>query len=386
MSVGLRIYTALQGDRVIWMIVALLSLFSILVVYSSTGSLAYKESAGNTEAYLIKHGAILMFGLVLLYICYSLPYGRYKTMAPFLLALSIPLLMYTVFLGEDINDARRWIQVPIIGLTFQTSDFAKLALVLYLATKITDTKDYINDFTRAFVPIILPVVIVCGLIAPSDLSSALILFVTSMIMMFIGRVSAKYIVLLMFLGVVVFSILIAIGRFFPDMVRVDTWVNRFSDYVDNPDGSYQTQHAKMAIATGEWFGQGPGQSVMRNYLPAPYSDFVYAIFIEEYGVLGGIFLLLLYLLLFFRIAKLVTKSPKHFGAMAAIGLGLSIVIQALANMAVSVHLVPVTGLTLPIISMGGTSLLFSCISFGIILSVSRYVEKLNQTTEPGATT
>jgi cell division protein FtsW len=384
MSVGLRIYTALQGDRVIWMIVALLSLLSILVVYSSTGTLAYKESGGNTEAYLIKHGAILMFGLVLLYVCYSLPYGRYKTLAPFLLALSVPLLFYTVFWGPEINEARRWIQIPIIGLTFQTSDFAKLALVLYLATKITDTKDYINDFSKAFMPIIIPVVVICGLIAPSDLSSALLLFITAMIMMFIGRVSAKYIILLMFLGFVVFSMLIAVGRFFPDVIRVDTWVNRFADYVDNPDGSFQTQHAKMAIASGEWFGQGPGQSTMRNYLPAPYSDFVYATFVEEYGVFGGIFMLSLYLLLFFRIARLVTKSPKHFGAMAAIGLGLMIVIQALANMAVSVHLVPVTGLTLPMISMGGTSLLFSCIAFGIILSVSRYVEKLNQSTEPEA--
>jgi cell division protein FtsW len=376
-TIGKRISAELKGDRVIWMILAVLALFSILTVYSATGSLAYKLRGGNTEAFLIRHGFILLLGLILTYLAYSVHYLRYQVIAPWLLIIAVPLLLYTLAFGAEINDARRWIEVPLIGLTFQTSDFAKLALLIFVAREITRHKDYIKDFNKAFLPIIVPILLVCGLIAPADLSTALILFFTTVLMMFIGRVDIRYIVLLLILGVIVFAALVGIGRMFPDVVRVETWGSRLREFVENPDGGYQVIHSKIAIASGEWIGLGPGNSAMRNYLPAPYSDFIYAIICEEYGLIGGFIILALFVLLLIRTTGLVTKSPKQFGAMMAIGLSLSMVIQALANIAVSVNLVPVTGLTLPVVSMGGTSVLFSCLFFGIILSVSRYVEQVS---------
>jgi cell division protein FtsW len=296
--------------------------------------------------------------------------------APILLLISIPLLFYTLLFGAEINDARRWISIPFLDLTFQSSDFAKLALLIYVARAISVKQDYIKDFNSAFVPIILPIVIVCGLIAPADLSTALLLFFTCLLMMFVGRVSTKYLVLLILVGVVVFTFLILIAQLFPDFVRVETWISRVNDFINNPDGGYQVRQSKIAIASGEIFGNGPGNSIQRNYLPAPYSDFIFAIICEEYGLLGGLFIIFLYLLLFIRVIRLVTKSPKAFGSLLAFGLTLSMVIQAFANIAVSVHLVPVTGLTLPLVSMGGTSILFTCIAFGIILSVSKFIETI----------
>ena len=377
MSIGTRIYAELRGDRSIWAIMAVLAIFSILVVYSSTGTLAYREMAGNTETLLIKHFMIVVGGLFLAYLAHLVHYLRYSKAAPFLLLLSVPLLVYTIAFGADINDARRWITVPFVGITFQTSDFAKLALILYVARAISSKQDYIKDFNSAFLPIIVPVLIICGLIAPADLSSAILLFFTCVCMMFVGRVALQYIVLLLLLGIVVFAMLVLLGEFFPEIIRSETWVSRVRDFVDKPDGGYQVQQAKIAMANGEWFGLGPGNSIQRNYLPSPYSDFIYAIVVEEYGIFIGILIILLYVLLFFRATRLVTKSPKAFGAMLAIGLSISLVLQAFINIAVSVHLVPVTGVTLPMISMGGTSILFTCISFGMILSVSKYIESVS---------
>ncbi len=377
MSIGNRIYAELRGDRAIWMIVAVLALFSILAVYSATGHIAFNYRGGNTEFYLIKHTVFIVSGLFLTYLCYIMHYTQYSRVAPLLLILSIPLLVYTIAFGVEVNEARRWVEIPFVGVTFQTSDFAKLALIVYVARAISSKQDYIKDFNSAFLPIIVPVLIVCSLIAPSDLSSALLLFLTCAVMMFLGRVSIKYISLLIFLGIVVFACLIIVGQFFPDIVRIDTWINRLMDFWNDPEGAYQIQHSKIAIANGSWFGEGPGNSVMRNYLPNPFSDFIYAIICEEYGIVGGFIMISLYVLLFFRCVSIVTRSPKAFGAMLALGLGLMIVVQALANIAVSIHLVPVTGLTLPMVSMGGTSIIFSCIAFGMILSVSRYIEKTN---------
>lgn len=375
-TISKRILSELRGDRVIWMIVAMLALFSILVVYSATGNLAYDRRDGDTEAYLVRHLFLLGLGLLVAYICYSMNYFRFKIWAPYFLIAAIPLLMLTLVFGVNINDARRWLQVPFIGITFQTSDFAKIALILFVAREITRHNEYIKDFNKAFLPIIMPVVIVCGLIAPADLSTALVLFLTCMLMMFIGRVDMRFIGLLTVIGFVVFAALIGMGRYLPDYIRVETWINRITDFVENPEGTFQTQHAKIAIANGGYFGEGPGNSIMRNYLPSPYADYVYAIILEEYGLIGGFVILALYVLLFVRTTAMVTKSQKQFGALAALGLSLLLVIQALANMAVAVHLVPVTGLPLPMISMGGTSLLFTCIAFGIILSVSRNVEQM----------
>jgi cell division protein FtsW len=368
------------------MILAVLSIFSILTVYSSTGTIAYKLSGGNTTGYLMKHVVILGFGLFLAYLAYLTPYMRFMRMAPWLWLIAFGLLVFTLAFGKDINHARRWIEIPFINLTFQTSDFGKLALILLVSREITRHKDYIKDFNKAFMPIILPIIIICGLIAPADLSTALVLFVTCFAMMFIGRVDFKFMFLLVLLAIVGFAVLLAIYQVAPDLVRVDTWVSRITEWWNNPDGGFQNQQAKIAIANGEIFGMGPGNSIQRNYLPTPYADFIFAVFCEEYGLVGSFLLLGLYVMLFFRVTRLVTISEKSFGAMVAVGLSLNIVIQALANMAISVHLVPVGGLTLPMVSWGGTSVLFTCLFFGIILSVSRYIEQAAaQTALAGAT-
>lgn len=377
MSLGTRIYAELQGDRSIWSILAILSILSVLGVYSSTGTLAYRQMGGDTEAFLIKHLLIVVGGLFLAYLAHLLHYMKYSRSAPVLLLISIPLLIYTIAFGADINDARRWISVPLMGITFQTSDFAKLALIIYVARAIGSKQEYIKDFQSAFVPIILPVLIICGLIAPADLSTAILLFLTCLMMMIIGRVAAAYIGLLLLLGIVVFAMLLILGEFMPDVVRSDTWTNRVREFMEEPDGGYQVQQAKIAMANGEWLGLGPGNSIQRNYLPSPYSDFIYAIIVEEYGIFGGIVIIALYVLLFFRATRLVTKSPKAFGAMLVMGLSVSLILQAFFNIAVSVHLLPVTGITLPMLSMGGTSVLFTCISFGIMLSVSKYIEDVS---------
>ena len=375
MSLGNRIYAELRGDRAIWMVVAVLALFSILAVYSATGHAAFNVRGGNTEFYLFKQVVFISGGLFLTYLCYLMHYTQYSRIAPVLLIIAIPLLVYTIAFGVESNEARRWVEIPFVGITFQTSDFAKLALIIYVARAISSKQDYIKDFHSAFLPIIVPILIICTLIAPADLSSSLILFFTCVIMMFLGRVSVKYIILLLFLGVVVFAVLIILGQMFPELVRVGTWTTRLGEFMSDSEPGYQVLHSKIAIANGGWFGEGPGNSVMRNYLPNPFSDFIYAIICEEYGLIGGFIIIGLYVLLFFRCVSIVTRSPKAFGAMLALGLGLMVTIQALANIAVSVNLVPVTGLTLPMVSMGGTSILFSSLAFGMILSVSRYIEK-----------
>jgi len=375
MSIGNKIYAELRGDRAVWMILLMLVIFSLLTVYSSTGHMAFQRQGGNTEFYLLKHFFFISIGLTLTYICYVMHYTQYMKIAPILLIICIPLLMYTIGFGLEVNDARRWLRIPFIGLTFQTSDFGKLALIIYVARAISAKQDYIKDFKSAFLPIIVPILIICGLIAPADLSSALLLFVTCVGMMFLGRVAVQYILILILLGIVVFAGLIVIGEFFPEFVRTDTWIERVRAFANETEPGYQILHSKIAIANGGIFGSGPGNSVMRNYLPAPYSDFIYAMICEEYGLIGGFLIIALYVFLFFRCVSIVTRAPKAFGAMLVMGLGMLMVIQALANMAVTVQLVPVTGLTLPLVSMGGTSIVFTCIAFGMILSVSRYIEK-----------
>lgn len=376
MSVAARIYSELRGDKAIWAILVLLAVFSVLAVYSSTGTLAYREYGGNTETFLIKHGIILLGGLFMTYIAHLLHYMKYNNAAPTILAISVPLLVFTLAFGADINNAKRWIELPIIGITIQTSDIAKMALILYVARAITVKQEYIKDFKNAFLPIIVPVLIVTGLIAPADLSSAVLLFLTCLMMMFVGRVALKYIGMLVLWGAFLFGFLVMVGRYLPDAVRVNTWESRLESFLNEEEGGYQVQQAKIAIANGGVIGQGPGNSTQRNFLPSPYSDFIYAIICEEYGLIGGWIIVGLYLLLFFRVTRLVTKSTKSFGAMVAMGLSMSLMLQAFANIAVSVHLVPVTGVTLPMVSLGGTSMLFTCISFGVILSVSRNVDSL----------
>ncbi len=387
-TISTRIAAELRGDRVIWAIIVLLCVVSILSVYSATSSLAYENRGGNTESYLFKHVIIMGAGLVIVYFCHIYHYVNFSRWAPTLLAISVVALTYTLILGTDLNEAKRWITVPFIGLTFQTSDLAKLSLILYVARSIGSKQDYIKDWQNAFLPIICPILLVCFLVAPADLSSALVIFLICMLMMIIGRVALKYIGALLVLGVMLFALLLLIGRNQPGLVpRAETWEKRISTFF-NPelatsDDTYQIQAAKLAMANGGIRGVGPGNSTQRHYLPYAYSDFIYAIIVEEYGIWGGWIVIGLYVLLFFRVTRLITNSPKAFGAMVALGLSLSLVIQAFINIGVVTDLLPTTGLTLPMVSMGGTSMLFTCIAFGIILSVSKYIETVSRSSRGG---
>lgn len=371
-----------QGDFVIWIIVFILSVFSLLAVYSSTGTMAYKYQSGNTEYYLLKHLLLMCFGLVMLYLCHKINYKYYSRVSQIMLWISIPLLIFTYVAGSSINQAHRWITLPVVNLSFQTSDFAKIALIMYTARMLSKKQDVISDFRKATLPIILPAIIICGLIAPANLSTAAVLFATCLMIMFIGRMNVKHLLLIVFGGLIFVSVTIfslhklgeATGH---HIGRVDTWWNRVANFTGegSQDEYFQSEQAKIAVARGGLFGRGPGNSVEKNFLPNPYSDFIFAIILEEYGSIGGLFLILLYLLLLYRSIRIVIASPKAFGALLGVGLCFSLVLQALVNMGVAVHIFPVTGLTLPLVSMGGTSLWFTSIAFGIILSVSRDIEE-----------
>ncbi len=374
MTVVQTILKNMRGDRTIWVVFGLLCLASMLAVYSSAGIIEYRFEGSGAGYHIIKHFLVILAGAFIVYVVHQIPYSFFSAIAPSFLLLTILLLILTMFVGEEINDARRWLAIPIIGLTFQTSDLAKVAIILFLARNISTKQAVIKDFRTSFVPLLLPIVVICILIAPADLSSAVILFATCLVMLFVGRIQVKYIGLIFLCGLICLALLILIGQILPELTRFDTWMSRINDFISG-DVSRDNIQAKIAIAQGGWFGQGPGNSLQRNFIAYPYADFIFAIICEEYGVIGAFGILFLYILLLFRCTKLLTRSRKAFGAILAFGLCLSIVLQALANIAVSVQLVPATGLTLPMVSMGGTSLFFTALQFGIILSVSRQVEK-----------
>ncbi len=368
--------TKLPGDKYLWIIVFILSIYSVLAVYSSTGTLAYKAQAGNTEYYLLKHSMLLILGLGLMYLASLANYKIYSRIAQLAMWISIPLLVYTLFWGSTVNDAARWITLPGIQLSFQTSDLAKLALIMYTARVLYRRQHLVQEFKQGFVPVVLPILVVCGLIAPADLSSACILFLTCLLLLFIGRMGMKYIAGLMGSGLLVAAVLGMFLFLMPEDKlggRMGTWKVRIESF-SNPaqEEPFQVEQAKIAIAQGGLLGAGPGNSAQRNFLPSAFSDYIFAIILEEYGLIfGAALVVFLYLAFLYRCMRIVTKTPNAFGALLAIGLGLSLTIQAFVNMAVAVDLLPVTGLTLPLISMGGTSLLFTSVAIGIILSVSR---------------
>lgn len=365
-----------KGDRTIWLIVFILSIFSLLAVYSSTGTLAYKYQSGNTTYYLLKHLVILGFGLVLMYLSHLVKYTYYSKISAIALILTIPLLAITLLGGTNLNEATRWLTLPGTNITFQTSDFAKLALIMFVARILSRKQAEIKSFKSAFVPVILPVLIVCGLILPANFSTAGILFASCCFLMFIGRIDMKYILSLIAIGLLSFGLYIAIAYATGNTGRIETWKSRIERFADGSEAdNYQANQAKIAVATGGILGVFPGNSVQRNYLPHPYSDFIYAIIIEEYGLLGGILVIALYLILFFRVIRFIHHSPMAFGTLLAVGCTFLLVFQAMINMAVTVNIFPVTGQPLPMLSMGGTSIWFTSISIGIILSVSRQVEK-----------
>ena len=386
-----------RGDKVIWALEILLTLVSLLAVYSATGSLAYKNYKGNTEIYLFKQVAFIIGGLLVIYFAHLVNYTFYSKAAQIAFLISIPLLLYTLFFGVTMNEGSRWIRLPIINMTMQTSDFARLALFMYLARLLSKKQDVIKDFRKGYLPVIAPVIITCALIAPANLSTALLLGASCMLLLFIGRASTKH--MLLTIGValipIVFLIAAAVIRHGKAPAdedgtvvktestvltgRVDTWIGRMESFIygskeaDNDD-AYQVNQAKIAIAKGGFFGVGPGNSTTRDYLPQAYNDFIYAIIIEEYGLGGGAFIMFIYLVFLYRCIRIFKKCPYAFGAFLALGLSFTLAIQAVANMAVTVNLFPVTGVTLPLVSMGGTSFIFTCLAVGIILSVARNAE------------
>jgi len=366
----------IKGDKVIWVVVALLSIFSVLAVYSSTGTLAYRYQSGNTEYYLIKHFGILILGLVLMFLAHLVPYKYYARISQLAIYLCIPLLLYTFLFGTNLNEASRWYTLPLINITFQPSDLAKLALIIYVARLLAKKQEDVEDFRKGFIAIMIPVMVITLLILPANLSTAAMIFTTCLVLMFVGRVRFKYIMILVGLGIASFGLLILIAVNSPKVNgRFGTWQNRIESFTSgDSDANYQVEQAKIAIANGGVFGKMPGNSVQKNFLPHPYSDFIFAIIIEEYGLMGGSLVVLLYLILLFRAIKIVIKSPRNFAAFLTFGVAFSLVFQAMVNMMVAVNLLPVTGQTLPLISMGGTSIWFTSISIGIILSVSREIE------------
>lgn len=373
----------IKGDKVIWAVVLLLSIFSILAVYSSTGTLAYRKHAGNTEYYLLRHLSILLFGFVLMYLSHLAPYKYYARISQLAIYLSIPLLAYTLFFGTSLNEASRWYTLPLINVSFQPSDFAKLALIMFIARLLAKKQEDIKDFKKGFLSIMIPVVIITILILPANFSTAAMIFTTCLVLMFVGRVRFRYIAILIGIGIVSFILLISIAVNMPKLSgRFGTWQARIESFKSgDSESNFQVEQAKIAIATGGVTGKMPGNSTQKNFLPHPYSDFIYAIIIEEYGLIGGIIVVILYLTLFLRAVKIVIKSPRNFPAFLTFGVSFSLVFQAMVNMMVAVNILPVTGQTLPLISMGGTSIWFTSISIGIILSVSREIE-LAQEKEP----
>ena len=386
-----------KGDKVIWALVILLVLASLLVVYSATGSLAYKLYRGNTEVYLFKQITFIILGMAVIYFAHRVNYTIWSKVAYFLFIISIPLLIYTLFFGVRMNEGSRWIRLPIINMTMQTSDLAKLALFMYVSRQISKRQNVIKDFKQGYLPLIIPVGLVCALIAPANLSTALLLGASCLLLFFIGRANTKH--LLITIGIACIPIVILIiaavvrhnsagdeltgskktssGLF----ARADTWINRVEGFMYGSkqsidDDAYQVTQAKIAIAKGGLVGVGPGNSTQRDFLPQAYNDFIYPIIMEEYGLIGGSFILFIYLVFLWRSIRIFKRCPYAFGAFLALGLSFTLVIQAVANMAVSVNLFPVTGVTLPLVSMGGSSFLFTCFAIGIILSVARNVEQL----------
>jgi cell division protein FtsW len=371
------IFEKIKGDKVIWIVTVLLSVLSLLVVYSSTGSLAYREQGGNTEYYLIKQFIIVVLGFGLMYVTSLMHFKYFSRLAQFLLFLSVPLLIITMFFGPEINGANRLLWIPGTGLTFQTSDLAKLALIMYIARFLAKKQERIKDLKSGFLFIIIPVIIICALILPGNFSTAALLFVTSLILLFIGRANSLHLLTLVGIGIISVGILYFVGKSYPELIpRSTTWVNRLDQFFyPDEDQVYQVEQSKIAVATGGVVGKMPGNSTQRNFLPHPYSDFVFAIIIEEYGLVGGTIVILLYLILMFRSIKIARKCPMRFGSFLVVGISFIMVFQALINMGVAVNILPVTGQTLPFISMGGTSFWFTSIAIGMILSVSRTVNE-----------
>ena len=370
-----------QGDKVIWVVVAFLTLISLLAVYSASESVANRSYGGNNAFVLLRHALMLLLGLVAMFLASRLNYRRYSRLLLLLFWIAIPLLIYTLFFGKNLNHAQR--VIGIAGVTFQTSDLAKIALIGFLARVLTLRRDQLDDYKELAIRVMLPILVIVGLIFPENFSTAAMLFATCIVMMFLGKVKMKYI--FAFIGVILVagSFFVLISFAFSKDNRSATWVNRierfFSSSEEEADdtANFQVMQSKIAIAGGGIIGKAPGKSTQRNVLPHPYSDFIYAIILEEYGLIGGFFVLALYLILLHRATRIMLRAPNSFGGLLAMGLAFSLVMQALVNMGVAVGLFPVTGQPLPFVSMGGTSLMFTGLSIGIIISVTKEIDKVD---------
>jgi len=366
----------LKGDKVIWIVAILLATISILAVYSSISSLAYKYHDGNTFYFLFKHSIMVALGMVIMYYTHKLKFKYWSRLSQMAIWVVAGLLLFTLLFGNNVNDASRWLTIPVIGQSFQTSDLAKVVLIIYVARLLALRKDKLNSFNQGARVIILPIIIICALILPANFSTAAVLFVVCLILMFVGKVPVKHILLIVGAAIVGFALLLMLAKTYPDLLpRLETWISRIDSHgeVDH-EANYQVENAKIAIAQGGLLPNGPGSGTSRNYLPHPYSDMIYAFIIEEYGsLIGGMGMIMLYMILLFRAVRISLKSENTFGGLLAMGLSLMLVFQAMINMAVAVNLVPVTGQPLPMVSMGGTSMWFTCLAIGIVLSVSRSV-------------
>ncbi len=376
----MNLFKHTKGDMVIWTVVLLLSLLSVLVVYSSVVALAYHYKDGDTGSYLRKHIFIVASGIFLMYLIHKVKYSYFSRISQIAIFLAAPLLLYTLLKGVSAGEASRWLAIPGTSLTFQTSDFAKLALITYVARMLSLKQDVIKDFRKAFLPIVIPVIIICALILPANFSTAALLFLTCLVLMFVGRMNTKYLLILIGSGIIFGALLIVTIFNFPSIIkRGETWKARIENFRSgDSETNFQSEQAKIAIATGRVFGKGPGNSTQRNFLPQASSDFIFAIVIEEWGLISAVVIIFLYVILLFRGVRIANKSEKIFGSLLAIGLTFSLVFQAMINMAVAANLFPVTGQPLPLVSMGGTSIWFTSISIGIILSVSREIENTKE--------
>ena len=371
-----QIFKSIKGDKLIWAIVALLAIVSFLPVYSAASNLAYKGGDGNTFAFFVKHFMHLFLGFAIMYGVHKIPYRYFKGLSLIMIPVVLVLLGLTMVQGTTIGgaSASRWIQIPFVGVSFQTSTFAAVVLMVYVARYMSKIKDKHVTFKESILPLWLPVFLVLVLILPSNFSTAAIIFLMVSILVFIGGYPIRYLGIIIGLGIVALTMFVMFAKLTsgPLNIKVTTWENRIMNFSNDEvtEADYQIEKAKIAIASGGIKGVGPGKSIQKNFLPQSSSDFIFAIIIEEYGLLGGFFIMILYLWLLFRIVIVSQKSDTIFGKLLVLGVGLPIVFQALINMAVAVELFPVTGQTLPLISSGGTSIWMTCLAIGVILSVS----------------
>jgi len=376
------IFSNLKGDKVIWATTAMLALFSFLPVYSASSNIAYLYGDGSTFGYLVVHFFHLLLGFCLLFAIHKIPYNYFKGLSILLLPIVIVLLLYTITQGSSIGgtNTSRWIQIPVIGVTFQSSTLASVVLMIYVARYLTKIAEKTVTFKETILPLWMPVFLVLILILPANFSTTAIIFTMVMVLVFLGGYPLKYIGVILGAGLLVLTLFVLTAKAFPGLLpnRVDTWTSRIVNFADDKDSDadYQIEKAKIAIARGGVVGVGIGKSVQRNFLPQSSSDFIYAIIVEEMGLIGGFGVMSAYLMLLFRLVIVATKANSVFGTLVVLGVGLPIVFQALVNMAVAVEFFPVTGQTLPLISSGGTSIWMTCLALGIVLSVSSEREEL----------